>query len=287
MFNAQQEFDWMLFDFERNLLGERHANEVQSLEEQLASARAALRRAGLKCGRLQALLSVIEKTLSSYEPRHPILNDERLRDAVCEKGMDAFQSGATLHQVAQLAGGLAVPGVEGGVSFAALAKALVAANAQVTELKSNHAQLEGRYKGLLEDTVRHRAQRAAFRAELGRVAPNNPLVQDAGLRQRVSDAGLSAWAYTAALPDQRWKAVDLAGATFMLTYKPASHGASGLAGASQGTSGSSDGGAGVDDEVVPDDGGHSLDHGQDDWVPDGPEELVSVSPLGGPDDQQV
>jgi hypothetical protein len=265
MFNAQQGFDRMLFDFEQEMQANRHDGELRSLEEQLTATKRSLSGAGVECARLQALLGTVETALGAYEPGHALLRDASVREAVCEKGAETFRAGSTLKQVSQMARTMSVPGANAvPAPYSEMVKALNGVNALVDQLNATVTQLEKRYNALLDDTIRHRAQRAAFRYELSRLAPKHPLVQDAALRQRVSDAGLSAWAYTVAMPDRRWEAVDLAGTTFMITYKPAVPAPGGARAESP---------SGDQDEMV-----HELDvvPQDDSWVPDGPEEPGEV-----------
>lgn len=158
--------------------------------------------------------------LEKADPGHPLVVDEDLRQRLGQAGERAVALGGLLSSAKEAGRTFAVPAREGGEplsipQYEALVREL---NQRLEdellaklELQAQLDALQSEAKKIEVDLIDHVAQRAALRKELGRLNPENPLVTNADLRQRISEAGQRAFAI-----DGSWSAVNEAGASFLL-----------------------------------------------------------------------
>lgn len=180
---------------------------VNELEDEIDSKNRQLDELVNKTSGELAYGAALAHALAQYEPNHPLLTSQELKDKVKAAGLKAVKTTNNYQSARDAGRATEVPPIKGDQ----------AAKPTYAELVDIAKKTALRLADTVSDFVRHRAQRAAFRAELTRIDPDNPLVVNIALRSRISEAGVRA--FNLAAPDDRWAAVDEAGRTFPLPSK--------------------------------------------------------------------
>jgi hypothetical protein len=148
----------------------------------------------------RAQRAVFRSELARIAPDHPMVTDATLRERVSKAAERTYVFGS-------IGGKEPIDSVWERVDKDALseferqARKTVSAQehqAQESKLAAELADHE-RWNRILDncaiDLVHHRGQRAVFRGELARLAPDHPMVTDAALRQAVSKAAEKTWLF--------------------------------------------------------------------------------------------
>lgn len=158
--------------------------------------------------------------LAKADPSHPVVVDVDLRERLHNAAVAAVHVAGESVDAMDVGKTFAIPAREGGEPLSIpqyqalvgeLNRSLDESLLAKLELQAQLDALKSEAKKIEVDLIDHVAQRAALRKELSRVQPENPLVTNADLRQRISDAGQRAFAI-----DGSWSAVNEAGASFLL-----------------------------------------------------------------------
>lgn len=155
-----------------------------------------------------AFESFVSKTLG---PNHPLVQDKGLRERIGNAGVTAFLATNDWEAAKEAGRTFALPSMpdphESCVPAEAAAQLQVNAEKRVEALNYEVAKLT-------KACAQHMAQSAAFRAQLTVADPENPLVTDGALRQRVADVAYDQFAATGY---KDWNGIREVGATFVST----------------------------------------------------------------------
>jgi FtsZ-binding cell division protein ZapB len=165
---------------------------------------------------------ILKRALSVVDPAHPLVANGgknelvRAATAVGENVYRNLENGAgdPVDQIIQAAGAFALPErpcvQDLQKHIESLRSHAMHLQGEVDRLREREKALEKKGWELMDDLIDYVAQREAMRAELARYDRDNQLVNNAELRQRISEAGRRAYAISGG----DFKAVKEAGLTF-------------------------------------------------------------------------